>query len=339
MSDNLARSRQNTSRIITLDTGAPMVKLTGVGNDNFRQLAQLLGVRIKHSGNKLKVDGPQAERACRVLDTLTSDWKQGKQIDSSDISSAIAREFHTAPTATERGGIRMRHEQVPTSTTFDRQSIAGHKRDIRPRNPRQQQLMQAVDKHELVFAEGPAGTGKTFLAVALAVDALRQGKISRVILVRPAVEAGEKIGYLPGDLQEKFDPYMRPLYDSIFATMGNKQANECLNNGTIEIAPLAFMRGRTFTNAFAILDEAQNTTVEQMRMFLTRLGANSSAIVTGDLQQTDLEPNQESGLSFALRRTRTLPSVTSVTFDDSDIVRSSLVRQLVQALASKPQEK
>jgi phosphate starvation-inducible PhoH-like protein len=204
-------------------------------------------------------------------------------------------------------------------------------RFVTPKSANQKALLEAIQEHDLVFVIGPAGTGKTYLAVAAAVTHLAEKKVERIILVRPAVEAGEKIGFLPGDMVQKVDPYFRPLYDALYQLLDRDRANGHLERGTIEIAPLAFMRGRTLSNSFVILDEAQNTTSEQMKMFLTRLGHNSKALITGDVTQVDLPPGRTSGLMEARRVICAVEGVRFVDFDESDVVRHPLVQGIVRA--------
>ena len=213
----------------------------------------------------------------------------------------------------------------------DELALRTRKRTITPRSPNQADYVRALERSDLVFGLGPAGTGKTYLAVAVAVTHLLQGKVDRIILSRPAVEAGERLGYLPGDLQEKIDPYLRPLYDALHDMLPADQVARRLANGEIEVAPLAFMRGRTLNHAFAILDEAQNTSAMQMKMFLTRLGEGSRMAVTGDMSQIDLPPGTRSGLGDALEVLDNVAGVSTVNFTDADVVRHSLVTRIVRA--------
>jgi phosphate starvation-inducible PhoH-like protein len=202
---------------------------------------------------------------------------------------------------------------------------------IRPRTANQQKLVEGCKKDDLIFAIGPAGTGKTYVAIALAISALKNRQIKRIILSRPAVEAGENLGFLPGDLKEKIDPYLQPIYDALLDMMPPKKLEEYLKDGIIQIAPLAFMRGRTLSNAFVILDEAQNTTIPQLKMFLTRMGLNTKYIITGDITQIDLPRKQHSGLILALKILNGVEGITTIHFDKNDIVRHKLVREIVDA--------
>ncbi|HOY62605.1 MAG TPA: PhoH family protein, partial [bacterium] len=211
----------------------------------------------------------------------------------------------------------------------------GTGRSITPRSPNQRDYIRAIMKNDLVFASGPAGTGKTYLAVAVAVNCLAEEAVKRIIICRPAVEAGEKLGFLPGDFQEKVDPYLRPVYDALFAMMSFEKCRRLMDTGVIEVAPLAFMRGRTLEDAYVILDEAQNTTVEQMKMFLTRLGSRSRAVITGDVTQIDLPPEKMSGLVDAERRLRSLPEIKFVRFSKLDVVRHELVAKIIRAYESE----
>ncbi len=219
-----------------------------------------------------------------------------------------------------------------------KQRSTGAKRTVQPRSPNQRKYIELIEQNDMIFGIGPAGTGKTYLAVAMAVAALMSKKVSRIILVRPAVEAGERLGFLPGSLQEKVDPYMRPLYDALYDLLDPPRVDKMLETNVIEIAPLAFMRGRTLNDAFIIMDEAQNTTNEQMKMFLTRLGANSKAIITGDLSQIDLPNPKKSGLLEALRVLDGVEGLGFCHFEDADVVRHHLVQRIVRAYDSHTRE-
>ncbi len=213
----------------------------------------------------------------------------------------------------------------------DQKQPQGTKRRVNPKTVNQRRYLESIERHDIVFGVGPAGTGKTYLAMAQAVSYLVAKKVSRIILARPAVEAGEKLGFLPGDLQEKVNPYLRPLYDALYDMMDTEKAVRLVERGTIEVAPLAFMRGRTLNDAFVILDEAQNTTSEQMKMFLTRLGFGSKAVVTGDITQIDLPNPRASGLVEALKVVKEIEGIGIVFFDERDVVRHKLVQQIVRA--------
>ena len=220
-----------------------------------------------------------------------------------------------------------------------KQRSAGIKRTVQPRSINQRKYVEAIEKNDMVFGVGPAGTGKTYLAVAMAVAAINAKKVSRIILVRPAVEAGERLGFLPGSLQEKVDPYLRPLYDALYDLMEPERVDKMLEKNVIEVAPLAFMRGRTLNDAFIIMDEAQNTTVEQMKMFLTRLGNNSKAVITGDITQIDLPNPRKSGLLDAINVLDGVEGIQFCHFEDGDVVRHALVQRIVRAYESiKPQQ-
>jgi phosphate starvation-inducible PhoH-like protein len=219
----------------------------------------------------------------------------------------------------------------PAAADFESLAVRTRTRHVTPRTPTQAAYLRAIDDHELVIGEGPAGTGKTYLAVAKAVERLVRGEVDRIILSRPAVEAGEQLGFLPGSMREKVDPYLRPLYDALYDMLPAPQVAKRLESGEIEVAPLAFMRGRTLTNAFAILDEAQNTTAVQMKMFLTRLGEGSRMVVTGDLSQVDLPRGIRSGLRHAMETLTGVEGVSFVEFTDADVVRHPLVSRIVRA--------
>jgi len=212
-----------------------------------------------------------------------------------------------------------------------KQRAVGAKRVVQPRSPNQRKYVEAIETHDMVFGLGPAGTGKTYLAVAMAVSALMAKKVSRIVLVRPAVEAGERLGFLPGSLQEKVDPYLRPLYDALYDLLDPAKVDKMLETNVIEVAPLAFMRGRTLNDAFIIMDEAQNTTTEQMKMFLTRIGFFSKAVITGDVTQVDLPQGKASGLREARRILSHVPEIGFVTFDERDVVRHPIVQRIVAA--------
>ncbi|MCB9946902.1 MAG: PhoH family protein [Rhodospirillaceae bacterium] len=298
--------------------------LYGPHNANLTRIEYQLGVTLAPRGNALVIHGPDgaAGQAATVLKTLWDRASRGHEVASADVDTAIR--FTHADAADGSAS-------VGPADAWTRGTIQTRRRVIAPRTPTQLVYAEALRTHELVFALGPAGTGKTYLAVAQAVSLLNSGQVDRIILSRPAVEAGERLGFLPGDLREKVDPYLRPLYDALYDMMPAEQVARGLDTGTIEVAPLAFMRGRTLANAFVILDEAQNSTGVQMRMFLTRLGENSRMAVTGDPSQTDLPPAERSGLTQALEVLKGVDGVAQVRFTDRDVVRHPLVTRIVRA--------
>jgi phosphate starvation-inducible protein PhoH and related proteins len=294
--------------------------LFGSLDENLKELESLFGVRIRTQGNELTVDGdPRGEaRAERTLTQLSSLVREGYRLSNGDVRTA-------ARLVSQDESIDLREYLVKgAAKTTGRRQIA-------PKSFNQRRYLEAIDQHDIVFGVGPAGTGKTYLAMAQAVTSLLAKKVSRIILARPAVEAGEKLGFLPGDLQEKVNPYLRPLYDALYDMLEVERVERLLERGTVEIAPLAFMRGRTLNDSFVILDEAQNTTSEQMKMFLTRLGYGSKAVVTGDVTQIDLPTGRTSGLVEALKVVSEVDGISFIYFDDRDVVRHRLVQQIVKA--------
>jgi phosphate starvation-inducible PhoH-like protein len=311
--------------VLTFDNNKLASALYGQFDENLARIEQKLGVDINSRGNRLTIKGDPvaAEQARRALDNLYAILQKGAEIAQSDVDGAIRMAIATddqltLPTLERKG--KMAAAQIST-----------RKRTIYARSLNQDAYMRALDRAELVFGIGPAGTGKTYLAVAHAAMLLERGMVERIILSRPAVEAGERLGFLPGDMKEKVDPYLRPLYDALYDMMPADKVERAIAAEVIEIAPLAFMRGRTLSHAAVILDEAQNTTSMQMKMFLTRLGENSRMIVTGDPSQIDLPPNTRSGLVEALRILDSVPGVVTVRFNDSDVVRHPLVAEIVRA--------
>jgi phosphate starvation-inducible PhoH-like protein len=290
--------------------------LFGERDQNLDRIERQLGVSMVSRGNRLAISGPaqSADTAKAAISALYDRLKRGMEVDAAAVDAALRL-------ANDRDKPPWREEAA----------IRTRKRHITARSPAQADYIQALREAELVFGLGPAGTGKSYLAVAAAVDALMTGAVERIILSRPAVEAGERLGFLPGDLREKVDPYLRPLYDALHDMLPGEQVVKRLGSGEIEIAPLAFMRGRTLSNAFVILDEAQNTTPVQMKMFLTRLGENSRMAVTGDLSQVDLPKGAKSGLTDALETLRNVPGIAIVSFTEADVVRHALVARIVEA--------
>jgi phosphate starvation-inducible PhoH-like protein len=282
------------------------------------RLEQSLDILVNSRGNEITISGSAfaTEAARAVLTGLYDQLKKGHEVGQDEVDGAVRLAI---------GGLQ------PSAGLLDELAIRTRKRRIAPRSPRQAEYLQAIDGHDLVFGLGPAGTGKTYLAVAKAVERLIKGEVDRIILSRPAVEAGEQLGYLPGDMREKVDPYLRPLYDALHDMLPHDQMARKMESGEIEIAPLAFMRGRTLANAFVILDEAQNTTAVQMKMALTRLGENARMVVTGDLSQIDLPSGVRSGLFHAVDVLDGVAGVTFVRFSDLDVVRHPLVARIVQA--------
>jgi phosphate starvation-inducible PhoH-like protein len=276
-----------------------------------------LAVRIVPKGNQVVIEGPQGAAAREVLQSLYDRARDGEPVGPGDVDGAIRM--------AEGGG----GEAGPDGAGDVRTKM----KRIKVRSPNQGRYITELRRAELVFGEGPAGTGKTYMAVAVAVEMLLAGKVDRLVLSRPAVEAGERLGFLPGDLKEKVDPYLRPLYDALFDMLPGEEVRKRLETGQIEVAPLAFMRGRTLASAFVILDEAQNTTPEQMKMLLTRLGEHSRMVITGDLTQIDLPSHVKSGLRDALEKLRDVPGISVVRFTDGDVVRHPLVQKIVRAYA------
>ena len=294
-------------------------KIVGTSDKNLKLLEKILGVDISCFGNQITVTGDKqaVEQAKETIDLLYHKVSKGVEIGEQEVKAAVrfSGEYKNAEEAKNMTDIVLKTK----------------KRHIYPRSATQAKYNQERMDNELVFGLGPAGTGKTYLAVALAVTMMLEGKIDKIILSRPAVEAGENLGFLPGDLKEKVDPYLRPLYDALYEMLPAENVDKKIALGEIEIAPLAFMRGRTLSNSFVILDEAQNTTPMQMKMFLTRLGENSRMVVNGDLSQVDLPRGTISGLRDALDTLKNVPNISSVTFGSADVVRHGLVAKIVQA--------
>jgi phosphate starvation-inducible protein PhoH and related proteins len=298
--------------------------LFGEFDQNLIALENKLGVYIAARGNRLVIEG-EPDAAARARDVLVDLYRQveaGRRVEVADVEAAVmmtARVYH--------------NEDLPAVEPEAGQAVAirTRKKTILPRSPTQIRYMQRLNDHDIIFALGPAGTGKTYLAVAQAVSQLIAGTVDKLILSRPAVEAGERLGFLPGDMKEKVDPYLRPLYDALYDMLPAEQVERRIMSGEIEIAPLAFMRGRTLNDAFIILDEAQNTSPMQMKMFLTRFGARARMVVCGDPSQVDLGPGQPSGLHDAVKRLKSVPGIAMVTFDSSEVVRHPLVGRIVEA--------
>jgi phosphate starvation-inducible protein PhoH and related proteins len=299
--------------------------LYGAHDANLKHIESLLDVEIRTHGDELIVEGEKGgeQRVEHLFDQLTSLMLDGYDLASADIKTA-------AELVVDNPKVDLRDYFSKDAPATAKQP-QGTKRRVNPKSPNQKAYLETIERHDIVFGVGPAGTGKTYLAMAQAVSYLLAKKVSRIILARPAVEAGEKLGFLPGDLQEKVNPYLRPLYDALYDMIDTEKASRLVERGTIEVAPLAFMRGRTLNDAFVILDEAQNTTSEQMKMFLTRLGFGSKAVVTGDITQIDLPNPRASGLVEALKIVKQIEGIGIVYFDEKDVVRHKLVQQIVKA--------
>ena len=317
------RSQVEVSQPLHLqfDDNTLLPLLFGEHDRHLARIEQALGVSLISRGNHVAISGPPsaAERARETLVFLYDRLRRGLTVDLGEVDASVrlaaAEDSHGAADLFGAEGL----------------AIRTRKRHIGPRTPGQVKYLKALRDNELVFGVGPAGTGKTYLAVAQAVQMLGTGRVDRIVLSRPAVEAGERLGFLPGDLREKVDPYLRPLYDALHDMLPGEQVMKRLASGEIEIAPLAFMRGRTLANAFVILDEAQNTTPVQMKMFLTRLGENSRMVVTGDLSQIDLPPGTRSGLHDAIDALGQVQGISMVRFTAEDVVRHPLVSRIVSA--------
>ncbi len=308
------------SRAVTLQFGnnALLPMLLGDHDRHLVRIEQALGVRLSCRGNRVAISGEpsRVESAQVALQGLWQKLERGESVGRGDVEAAI----RLADT-----------ENDPRLPLSDLPAIRTRRGPVGPRSPGQAAYMEALASHEMVFGVGPAGTGKTYLAVAQAVAMLQAGKVDRIILSRPAVEAGERLGFLPGDLKDKVDPYLRPLYDALNDLLPNGQLDKRMTNGEIEVAPLAFMRGRTLAHAYAILDEAQNTTSVQMKMFLTRMGEGTRMVIAGDLSQVDLPPGTRSGLRDALETLEGVPGIGVVRFARRDVVRHPLVGRIVEA--------
>jgi len=302
-----------------------LAHLCGPLDENLRQISAALDVTIFRRGEKFIVSGDNAERAVEIL---TRFWDVAdKVIPVEEVQLALVEQrAGLAPEAEETGEEPPFHDPDITSPI-----LKTRRSDLRGRTPHQIRYLRNILDHDISFGIGPAGTGKTYLAVACAVDALERDVIKRIILTRPAVEAGERLGFLPGDLAQKVDPYLRPLYDALYDLLGFDRTQKMFEKQIIEIAPLAYMRGRTLNHAFVILDEAQNTTVEQMKMFLTRIGFGSKAVVTGDVTQIDLQKSQKSGLVDAMHVLRNVRGIAFSHFSSADVVRHPLVARIVDA--------
>ena len=319
-------ARAVESRHIAFDDNCLLPALFGRHDEHLARIEQGLSVALVSRGNKLAISGApwSAEAAKLVIESLRQRLERGLDVDAGEVDAAIRL-------VVQGGG--------GTSESHDDLAIITQQRRISPRSLVQATYLRALRDHDLVFALGPAGTGKTYLAVAVASAMLVDGRVDRIVLSRPAVEAGENLGFLPGDMRDKVDPYLRPLYDALHDMMPNEKVRRRLENGDIEVAPLAFMRGRTLSNSFVILDEAQNTSPVQMKMCLTRLGENSRMVVTGDLSQIDLPRGAKSGLRDAVDKLQGIDGVTTVTFSDIDVVRHDLVTRIVRAYERSDQEK
>ena len=306
--------------LLSVDSMEAYMSLFGMNDQNVALIEQECGVTIALRGSELVITGEEndTELAASVIAKLMEMINRHELVDRTRIRYAIA--------LAREGKVDMIDEILRSVV-----AITHRGKQIRCKTLGQQEYVQAIRDHDLTFAVGPAGTGKTYLAMALAVVALKNKEIERIVLTRPAVEAGEKLGFLPGDLTQKVDPYLRPLYDALYDFMGVDSYQKMVERGVVEVAPLAYMRGRTLSDSFIILDEAQNTTSEQMKMFLTRLGFNSKVVVTGDITQTDLPFGKRSGLAEAIEILKDIPAIGMVKLTHKDVVRHELVQQIVQA--------
>tara|TARA_A100001037_G_scaffold133828_3_gene121374 strand:+ start:14318 stop:15385 length:1068 start_codon:yes stop_codon:yes gene_type:complete len=327
---------ENQSRVVALTTNVELepndpqrlAALCGPFDQNLKHLEKRLGVHIRSRGNLFQISGPEqrVEAARALLSQLYRETNDIEVIEpdmvhlflqESGVDALLAK---TASGTDDEPDSRDRGEVIRTG-----------RKTIKPRGGNQLRYTGRIREHDVNFGIGPAGTGKTYLAVACAVEALESRKVNRIVLVRPAVEAGEKLGFLPGDLAQKIDPYLRPLYDALYEMMGVERVNKSIERNIIEVAPLAYMRGRTLNNAFIILDESQNTTIAQMKMFLTRIGFGSTAVITGDITQIDLPSGQKSGLVNVMNVLRDLEGISFTLFGSKDVVRHPLVQKIVDA--------
>ncbi|PIQ83705.1 MAG: hypothetical protein COV75_06030 [Candidatus Omnitrophica bacterium CG11_big_fil_rev_8_21_14_0_20_63_9] len=305
---------------VTIRNDQEMLALFGKHDQHLRKIEHALGVSVVARAGEVKINGPEVNlgKAARLFDDLLVIVRSGSPLHKEDVEYAL-RAIND-PRLIQLRQMYQERIDVPSKRRF-----------VLPRTPGQKAYVDAMRSHDIVFAVGPAGTGKSYLAMAMAVENLTKGEVSRIILTRPAVEAGERLGYLPGDLAEKINPYLRPLYDALYEMMEIDMVQRYIDRGIIEVAPLAFMRGRTLNDAFIVLDEAQNTTGEQMKMFLTRLGFDSKAVITGDVTQVDLPTEKISGLIQVQGLLAKVPGIKFIPFSAQDVVRHELVQAIIQA--------
>ena len=315
-------------RTINIERLEQMTDIFGSFDENIGILEKELGITVLNRNTELKVVGEEtkADRAVRVIESLLVLSSKGEGINEQNIRYAI-------------GLVEENKESQIAELSKDIICITTKGKPIKPKTIGQRDYINAIQSHTITLGVGPAGTGKTYLAVAAAVNAFREKKINRIILTRPAIEAGEKLGFLPGDLQSKVDPYLRPLYDGLYDMIGPESFQRYMERGTIEVAPLAYMRGRTLDDSFIILDEAQNTTPEQMKMFLTRLGFNSKAVITGDITQIDLPDGKSSGLRDAMKVLKDVEDVAQCILTSTDVVRHVLVQRIINAYEKRDRER
>jgi len=309
------------------DNPQRLASLCGLANDNLRQIEDRLDIRVNNRGNRFSLagDGGSVAAAEDIIKRLYRETKGGKDLLPDTVNLYLQQS--EVETLSEHDGAQLHEHKLYVLHT--------PKSVVKPRGPNQRAYVHSVLTHDINFGVGPAGTGKTFLAVACAVQALQKDQVKRIILVRPAVEAGEKLGFLPGDLSQKVDPYLRPLYDALYEMLGLEKVDRLIERNVIEVAPLAYMRGRTLSNAFIILDESQNTTKEQMKMFLTRIGFDSLAVITGDSTQVDLPIPKHSGLLEARKILKNIDGIKFCSFAKEDVVRHPLVQKIIEAYENR----
>lgn len=315
-------------QIISVDRMEHAVSLFGSFDENIRQIEQEYSVRVISRGSDLKISGEAdaVAKATRAVNGLLTLINKGETLSEQNVRYVLSL-------------VREGAEDKLSALSGDCVCITAKGKPVKPKTLGQKKYVEAIRQNTITLGAGPAGTGKTYLAVAMAVTAFRAKEVNRIILTRPAVEAGEKLGFLPGDLQQKVDPYLRPLYDALFDMLGAEAFARYQERGSIEVAPLAYMRGRTLDDSFIILDEAQNTTKEQMKMFLTRLGFNSKMVVTGDVTQIDLPDGKKSGLLEAMKILKNIPDISVCRFTEKDVVRHKLVQEIIKAYEKNEEAK
>jgi len=318
-------------RLIDISNNEEARQLFGSFDENLKTVESSFGVKIVSRGEKLAIKGAKrsVDSSARLLEEMLFVIRRGGTIKRDELSYSIkflnSTEDPSAPTALQD------REKFAKQIFLDRIEVSSRRQFITPKTEGQKKYIDAIRQHDIVFGVGPAGTGKTYLAMAMAVNALKRREVSRIILTRPAIEAGESLGYLPGDLYQKVTPYLRPLYDALYDMMEISEIQDSIERGVIEVAPLAYMRGRTLNDSFIILDEAQNSTTEQMKMFLTRLGFDSKTVITGDNTQSDLPSGRESGLTQVQKILSRIKGISFVYFTGEDVVRHSLVQEIIKA--------